>query len=123
MTTCIANRWWNTTTTAVEVHIRDFFAQGDLTDDFRAGVLKFQADIHNYGTPSAENFQVNLSLLDANSKPLRNVAVETLAVPPIQSGKEATVAAVLGLPVRPWTAETPHLYTLLVPAGCDWHDP
>lgn len=99
---------------ASKVHVRDFFAQGDLTEDYREGVLKFRANVRNYREGSADGHRVSLALLDWDGQAVDFVGADPLSVDPIEAGGEAAIEASLTVPVKPWTAETPNLYTLLV---------
>jgi beta-galactosidase len=105
---------------APKVHIRDFFAVGDLDDSYTNGTLEVTAQISNYRDAPIADWTLSLELLDADGEPVlgstptRNVNV--------QPGAEVTLE--FREPVREpakWTAETPNLYTMLLtlndPAG------
>jgi beta-galactosidase len=97
-----------------KVHVRDFLAHGDLTDDYREGILKFHANVCNYGEGPAEDHRVSLALLDSDGQAVDVAGAEPLAVESIEAGKENIVETAFRIPVKPWTAETPNLYTLVV---------
>ena len=98
---------------APKVHLRDFFVTGQLDDDYRDGILEVVALVRNYGGTAARDWTLSVELLDASGasvleRPLsRSVAVEP--------GAETTFdfRDTIDEPAQ-WTAETPHLYTLLL---------
>ncbi|MGC9471730.1 MAG: glycoside hydrolase family 2 TIM barrel-domain containing protein [Bacteroidales bacterium] len=95
-----------------EYHIRDFFVKGDLDDQYRNGVLKLDVELVNHHPRlRGRNLQVQYVLLDDN----RNiVAKETLSAGLHEKETNLLQAETHIENIRAWTAETPHLYTLVI---------
>ncbi len=85
-----------------ESHIADVFITPDLTNSYKDGVLDIRIE-----TAKAKGKTVELSLLDANGKAVRQ---EQKAIP--SDGKILLKMNVEN--PRKWTAETPSLYTLRI---------
>ncbi len=82
-----------------EVHVEDIRINQDLVNGYKDGKLTCQLSL-----TKAKNTEVALQLVDANGN-----TVKELTVTP--NGSECT--AEIGVPgAKPWTAETPYLYTL-----------
>ena len=98
---------------APKVHIRDFFAQGDLTDDYRSGVLNLRADIHNYGGVDVEGYKIDVFFQEEKNPGC--VFCLPFDIAPISAGSEVafTWNGSCGN-VMPWTAETPNLATVIL---------
>ncbi len=79
-----------------KTHIEDIRVVGDLTDDYKDGVLKVQVDLKGNAT-------VDLSLTDAAGKEISTAQLKG-------SGSLSTVMNIDN--PEKWTAETPNLYTL-----------
>ena len=98
---------------APKVHVRDFFAQGDLTVDFREGVLDLRAVVHNYGAEAVDGYKIEVFFLQKENPGC--VFCVPFDLDPVPAGGE--VAFTRELPcgnVKPWTAETPNLATLIL---------
>jgi len=95
-----------------EYHIRDFFANGDLDDQYRNGVLKLDVELVNHHPRlRARNLQVQYVLLDDN----RNVVAKETIPAGLHEKKTNRLQAEAHIEnIKPWTAETPHLYTLVI---------
>jgi len=90
---------------APKTRIRDFFVHAGLDPSYRNGTLAVDLAV----TPGQKATTAKLVLLDGE----RAVLTASGAVP--AGGAERTVRLTGTLPgVRPWTAETPNLYMLLV---------
>jgi beta-galactosidase len=90
---------------APKTRVRDFFVHAKLTNDYRDGALSIDLAV----APGSRATSARVVLLDGD----RRVLETTQAVP--TADKERTVTLKSILPnARPWTAETPNLYTLLV---------
>jgi beta-galactosidase len=91
-----------------KVYIEDFFAVGDLENNYRDGSLKLNVRLKNT-TDKAYEMLVNVSLFDGQQSlfsELKKVAV---------SGENVEMDIEKSLPeIRKWSAETPDLYTLLI---------
>ena len=97
---------------APAVHVADFFARASLDDSYRDGVLSLDVDVRN-DSDSDASVNVRYHVLDGAAS-LR---------PVLDGGRDLSLAA--GATerltfegridaVRSWSAETPHLYTLLI---------
>ncbi len=96
-----------------EVHIRDFFALGDLDESYIDGIFKLDVEITRYITKSLKDFIVEVDLLDSDQK---SQFIKPLSAR-INFGKEIQIQSSFEQKVpKPlkWTAETPNLYTLLI---------
>ncbi len=88
--------------------ISDFFAVGDLENNYADGLLKLDVELKNTGS-GAEDAVVEASLFSEGEK----VYTETKDVK--LTGGKAAVDFTKQLPgVRKWTSETPELYTLVI---------
>ncbi|HEY9542629.1 glycoside hydrolase family 2 TIM barrel-domain containing protein [Prevotella sp.] len=81
-------------------HISDLCITPDLDNQYKKGSLNISAHIYGEGI-------VEYELLD---KQLNTVAAETVKLP-TKAPNEGTIFT--NLDVKPWTAETPYLYTLV----------
>ena len=97
------------------VYIADVFAKGELGNDYRDGHFKLTVDV-GFSSKAEEGWSVEAQLLDpANQCVFEEPLLETVPVgkpiswPRMKACFEATLADVL-----PWSAERPHLYTLVV---------
>ena len=96
------------------VHLRDFFLQSDLDDQYHDAVFKVTATVRNYSQQSAGPHTVQVFLLDSGGrpgeKPLLSETTGSLA-----AGAEiaVTMQAKVANP-RQWSAEIPNLYTVLL---------
>ncbi len=92
-----------------KVHVRDVRVRATLENDYKDGVLKAQADVHNYDDNN-RTIILDACLLLGNKK----IAQESyqLAVEP--EGKQTQNIDFVVPDCKAWTAETPNLYTLLV---------
>lgn len=95
-----------------ERRIVDFFARASLADDNETGILDLDVEVVNQSDRRSE-FTLRALLIDSpGSGSLQRFDVGNAMV---EAGAEASVGLALRVPcVRPWTAETPELYTLLI---------
>ncbi|HEU5067539.1 MAG TPA: glycoside hydrolase family 2 TIM barrel-domain containing protein, partial [Sphingomicrobium sp.] len=92
---------------APKTRVRDFFVHAGLDDSYRNGKLSVDLAV----TPASTPTRAALVLLESNGH--QQVLTTSQRLPP--SAKERTVTLSATVPsVRPWTAETPNLYMLLV---------
>ncbi|QAY77952.1 glycoside hydrolase family 2 TIM barrel-domain containing protein [Sphingosinicella sp. BN140058] len=90
---------------APKMRIRDFFVHAGLDSSYREGRLQVDLAV----TPLAKPAVARILLLDGD----RKLAESTQRLQP--NRQEQTIALAAAIPsVRPWTAETPNLYMLLV---------
>lgn len=93
-----------------KVHIDDFFAKADLTEDYIDGDFKLDVDLQNYSNKKASNISVEVEILEGNNK---IVALYKKAELNKQNKTTLAFEAKIDNPKK-WTAETPNLYTLLI---------
>ena len=86
-----------------KVHIEDFFINADLKNDYKEGVLSGEIKM-----TQAKGKTVELLLIDPQGK-----QVEQNSTTMLNNGPFTFSLGALG-EVKPWTAETPNLYTLLI---------
>jgi beta-galactosidase len=94
-------------------HIRDFWARAGLDDRFRDGVLDLDVDLARFDDGATASRAVAVDLLDPDGRSVWS-APKRLAT--TLGGREhGAVRLAEVIPgVRAWTAETPHLYRLLM---------
>ena len=90
---------------APKTRVRDFFVKAGLDDSYRNGTFELDLEV----IPTAEPGRVRMTLLDGDKPVLESEA----AVPAATWTRKLNFAATVK-DVRPWTAETPNLYTLLI---------
>lgn len=103
-----------------KIHLEDVFAYADLDDSFEQATLHVRARVEAFGTTTPEGCRVEVRLYDPAGQPVFD---PPLVQPVIVSEREITRAELSARVDAPrlWSAETPHLYrlvvTLLDPAG------
>ncbi|MFC2158570.1 glycoside hydrolase family 2 TIM barrel-domain containing protein [Acidobacteriota bacterium] len=90
------------------VHIRDFFARTDLTNDYIDGRLSLEVELQNHSQLTG-NFNLGMKLLDGDTELLNDSLDVSVSGKTIQAGFQADLPS-----VRAWSAETPNLYTLVL---------
>ncbi|MBP5339025.1 MAG: DUF4981 domain-containing protein [Prevotella sp.] len=86
-----------------KVHIEDFHINADLKNDFKEGVLSGEVTI-----VAAKGKTFEMQLIDSQGKQVEQTTTTMLNNGPFTFRLES-----IGT-VKPWTAETPNLYTLLM---------
>lgn len=94
------------------VHIRDFFAQTDLDEQYRDAQLKVRVNVHRYGESNLGAKLAEVALYDDKN-------VECFEKPLSQSlndnGEETVLEFESGVEnPKKWSAEQPNLYTLVI---------
>ena len=88
--------------------IRDFYATGDLENDYKDGLLKVDVELDQTGS-DGDDFVVETSLYDAEQK----IYSESKSVN--VTGNKADIKFENSLPgIKRWSAETPDLYSLVI---------
>jgi beta-galactosidase len=95
------------------VHIRDFFALPDLDDNYRDAILDVAILVQKHYEQKPEGLKIQLDLWDEqNQSILVSPIIKDL---PVVESTDSSVEFKLDIPnPKKWTAETPHLYTLLL---------
>ncbi len=92
-----------------KVHIRDYFVQSSLVDDYQNGQLEVDLDISVFDTTQiGSSVDLKHELIDTNGN---TVAQGTQTLLLSQSQLKARISERIARPL-PWTAETPSLYQL-----------
>jgi beta-galactosidase len=96
------------------IYIQDIFARADLINGYRDGRLQIAAKI--FGGENFARGALAAQLYDAQGKPVFDSPLEISADAAHIGQTEIAHAALEGIVrrVKPWTAETPNLYTLVV---------
>lgn len=97
------------------VHLRDFFVRCDFDERYRDALLRVTGGVRNYGAEAGGRHCLEVSLLDADSKPIASEPLMSAAIGSVPAGDEAVVE--LEAPItspRKWSAEDPYLYQLLL---------
>ncbi len=100
---------------APTVHLWDFTVTTALDADYRDAVLGVRATLRNAGAAAAHGYQLELKVSDLDdptSLPPHPLAGQEVTVP-AEGSATCEVSLPLENPAK-WTAETPHLYTLLL---------
>jgi beta-galactosidase len=92
------------------LQVRDYFARGGLSDDYKKGTFQFSAKVRQLNGTS-ENYQLHVSLLEQDGR--------VIFQQHLQGQCQGTSDAEIGfrlqdLAITPWSAETPYLYSLLL---------
>ncbi len=97
------------------LHIRDFEVSSDLDEEYQDAVLRVRARVRNYSDEAVKNTKVEVSLLDAANNPVGSEVLLQGSSVYVSPGAESIVKmkASVRNPLK-WSAEKPHLYTLLV---------
>ncbi len=95
------------------VHLADVFARPELDDDLRDGLLRVRARIGAATGASAAGCRVSMALYDPDGAPVFDGPVSAPVVPDDNTILKVDLTAAVPAP-RQWSAETPHLYTLVV---------
>lgn len=98
-----------------KIHIRDFEVLTDLDDDYQDAVLKVTARVRNYGDSAVDNLTVEAGLLDSKGIPVKDVTLpaQTFQFLAPEGETILTLKTEVVNPLK-WSAENPHLYTLLL---------
>lgn len=99
---------WST----ADLHIRDFTVRTDLDAAYRDATLTVETEITNH-SGQARNYLLELSLLDDAAQTVASLRLNGLAAGPRAAPTRVAPVLQLANPAK-WTAETPHLYKLLL---------
>lgn len=93
-----------------QTRIQDFFAHPDLDNNYRNGIFSVDITLKNY-TDMLQNNTVEVSLLDKSGKKVFSRNQKSGI--PANGITDIIVSGNVSNPLK-WTAETPHLYTMLI---------
>lgn len=92
------------------IALQDFRVVSTLDNNYKQGIFKLAIDLKNH-TETAKNLTVSYELIDKSGN---NIASESSNIW-VSPAAPAMASFEKQLPdVKPWSAETPHLYTLLM---------
>ena len=96
------------------VHVRDFFVRTELDEDYVDATFKVRVHVKNYSEQPAENYRVEVKLLDAEGKPVFDRPL-TQVIGRIKAKNEVVLEFKQKVknPCK-WSAENPYLYTMLI---------
>jgi beta-galactosidase len=94
-----------------DLDIRDFEVRTLLDEDYRDAILEVDIEVRSFGDEPA-TARVEVELLDASGDRVGEVASAWTEVTR-EEGFEVTIATPVEDPLK-WSAETPHLYTLVL---------
>jgi beta-galactosidase len=97
------------------IGIRDFYARPNLDADYKNGLLNLEVELRNLSNKTGKNYALEAQLFDANQK--LAVMSEEMISPGITISKQGGVKVEMQTKVvqaLKWTAEYPHLYTLVL---------
>lgn len=101
-----------------DLHIQDFFLTSDLDENYEDAVLKAEVKVLNHQIKHARDYQVEMTLLDANGQ---TVGAQQLAVAKPFKDRDGAggLVAVMNMEAaidnpRKWSAEDPYLYQVLL---------
>ena len=112
-----------------DARISDFAVRALLDDDYSTGILQIKPELKSYKGNRLEGWKLEAQLYDPKNKPVLGTALSQDALPVLNADYKASVlnnrTPQRGLPKfawmevclpnpRTWTAETPHLYTLVL---------
>jgi beta-galactosidase len=95
------------------VHIRDFFVLPDLDEDYCDATLNVTVQVQNHLAQKVANHHVRIDLLDEKNNSVWNSPVEKKFAVEAQKNDAVVFDLAIQEPKK-WSAETPHLYTLLL---------
>lgn len=91
------------------IAINDFRVGSDLVNDYKDGAFSIDVELKNT-TDTAEDRKVSVNLLDANNQAILTFD-KSVSVSP---GKAKVAFEGIVADAKPWTAETPNLYTATI---------
>ena len=95
------------------VHVSDLTVRTELDESYRDATLSAEILLHNASATDAENHVVAISLLDAQLRPVWEQPLSATVSIPAGGETKLAEAAPVSEPKK-WSAETPHLYTLII---------
>ena len=98
-----------------KVGIQDFFAQSQLDSDYKDAQLNVEVDLRNRSGKNAKDYSVEALLFDANQQKVQ--LKEELSSNKISLAKNGDLKVQMETKINQplkWTAEHPHLYTLVL---------
>ncbi len=98
---------------APQVHIFDFGIRTELDAEYRDAVLKIRAVVKNYSQQAAENYTVEVNLLDAGRQSVLDAPVSS-SISVLPDGEAIIDLETAVENPEKWSAENPYLYSLFI---------
>ncbi|MEM9777931.1 MAG: glycoside hydrolase family 2 TIM barrel-domain containing protein, partial [Chloroflexota bacterium] len=95
-----------------QAHIFDIFAKPELDADFVDGTLKLDAFIGNPNKEKVDGYSVSMELFDGNGDPVFEKPIKKGFMEADMVMTQANLEKQIEQPLK-WSAEEPHLYTLV----------
>jgi beta-galactosidase len=96
-------------------HLRDFFLHCDFDAHYRDAILNVAGKVRNYGSEPAGPHRLEVSLLNADGRPVGPDPLMKANVDGPRPGADSVVALEAPVPApRKWSAEDPYLYQVLL---------
>ncbi|RLD74423.1 MAG: beta-galactosidase, partial [Bacteroidetes bacterium] len=96
-----------------KVHIRDFFVQTELDENYKNAQLKIDIELKNYSDKKYNNYSIEALLLENDGKNLAKPIQKLNIVIPQNDKVNISLSQFVNSPKK-WTAETPNLYQLVL---------
>jgi len=96
-----------------QVTIHDYFVRTKLDEVYRDAALEVTVELEAFNAPWPADYSVSMQLFDAQEKPLFAAPVKRAFQATVDQPPTITLRQAVNDPHK-WTAETPHLYTLLL---------
>jgi beta-galactosidase/beta-glucuronidase len=96
-----------------EVHIQDYAITTFLDADYRDAVLNVAVQVRNHNTMKVAQVHAQMQLLDAQGNSILQTPAKTVIKIPADAIQTQSLECAVANPLK-WSAEQPHLYTLIV---------
>ncbi len=96
-----------------QVHIRDFFLKPDLDNKYHHGSLSTEVTLRNLSSKNSRELEVRISLLDKANRKILTQPLNTRTRVKKKGEMVVKMSTAIPKPLH-WTAETPHLYTVVI---------
>ena len=100
------------------MHVRDFWARPELEADYEDGILTIDAELSSVLARPVSAYRLSAELLAPDGSPVFDAPLMTTFGLEAAGTDFVTLQGAVPAPLK-WTAETPHLYTLLVTLADD----
>ncbi len=95
-----------------QLHIRDYFVKAGLKDNYTKGTLSLDIQVVNYSAKKSSPMKLEALLYDGDGKTLLTSFEEAVRLK--KATEETTHFQGEVLDAKPWSAEVPNLYTLVL---------
>jgi len=95
-----------------EIHMKDFFVRTEFDDELKNADLQVVTKIRNYGKENYNDVTLELTLYDSKHQPVFKPLKKSFHISEMAENKYL-LSQLVQFPLQ-WSAETPHLYTLIL---------